>query len=97
MKRTVSLFLEPLLGLARVSRGPLSIDYDEGADVLYISFGHPQAATDTVGVETDALVRMRGQKVIGITVMNASKYPRVSVELPEVPRRKQRVGAGEAA
>jgi uncharacterized protein YuzE len=48
------------------------IDYDEKADVLYMSFRMPQKATKTIEVGEDILVRKDGRMIIGITIMNAS-------------------------
>lgn len=49
-------------------------DYDQKADVLYISFGKPQKATDTVPTDEGILVRKDGKKIIGFTILNASRF-----------------------
>lgn len=49
-----------------------SVDYDEEADVLYISFERPQEATDTEATDDGLLMRYRGEELVGITVLNAS-------------------------
>jgi uncharacterized protein YuzE len=52
----------------------LWLDYDDEADVLYISLKRPQEATDTVEVEGGAiLLRYRKKELVGITVLDASK------------------------
>ena len=44
------------------------LTYDEDGDVLYISFGEPTEATDSV--DLDGIVyRYRGENLIGITVV----------------------------
>jgi len=44
------------------------LTYDEEADVLYISFGEPREATDSM--DLDGIVyRYRGENLIGITVL----------------------------
>lgn len=48
------------------------VDYDEEADVLYISFAHPQKATDTEMTDDGLLLRYRGEDLVGITVLDAS-------------------------
>jgi uncharacterized protein YuzE len=50
----------------------LYVDYDEGADVMYISFEKPQNATDTVTREDGTLLRYRGKHLVGITILNYS-------------------------
>ena len=47
------------------------VDYDEEADVLYMSFRRPQRATKTVELDGDILVRTDGSEVVGVTVLNA--------------------------
>ncbi len=49
------------------------IDYDKDADVLYISFDRPQKATDSEMSKDGILHRYRGEKLIGITALEASK------------------------
>ena len=64
----------------------LWLDYDEGADVLYISLQRPQKATDsimkspTTGAslvlrldDVGVLLSYRGGQIIGITIFEASK------------------------
>ena len=50
------------------------VDYDKEADVLYISFERPQKATDTEVTEEGILLRYREDKLVGITVLNASRF-----------------------
>jgi len=49
-------------------------DYDKQADVLYVSFGQPQKVSDTMPTERGILVRKKGKKVIGFTILNASRF-----------------------
>ncbi|MDP2753992.1 MAG: DUF2283 domain-containing protein [Nitrospirota bacterium] len=49
------------------------IDYDKEADVFYISFKRPQHATDSEMLENGILLRYKGEELVGITVLNASK------------------------
>lgn len=48
------------------------VDYDADADVLYISFQHPQQATDTEMTNECILLRYRGKDLVGITILDAS-------------------------
>lgn len=51
------------------------IDYDQEADVLYISLKRPQKATDTKFLEDrEILLRYRGKDIVGITILEASKF-----------------------
>ena len=47
------------------------IDYDEEADVLYLSFRKPQKATATIEND-DILIRKDGEDIVGITILHAS-------------------------
>ncbi len=49
------------------------IDYDESADVLYISFKRPQSATDTEMTDDGILIRYKDDEIVGITILEASK------------------------
>ena len=51
----------------------LWIDYDKGADVLYISFERPQNATDSEMLDNGILLRYKNGKIVGVTVLEASK------------------------
>lgn len=48
------------------------VDYDQEADVLYISFRRPQKATNTVPTDDGLLLRYQGKELVGITVLDAS-------------------------
>jgi uncharacterized protein YuzE len=48
------------------------VDYDNEADVLYISFERPQKATDSQMTDEGILFRYREDQLVGITVMDAS-------------------------
>ena len=48
------------------------LDYDEEADVLYVSFRHPQGATDS-RMGDDLIYHYRDKELVGITVLHASE------------------------
>jgi uncharacterized protein YuzE len=52
------------------------VDYDSDADVLYISFRHPQQATDTEMTNEGILLRFKADELVGITILDASKRSR---------------------
>jgi uncharacterized protein YuzE len=47
--------------------------YDADADVLYINFKKPAAATDSELTDDDVIVRYEGDEVIGLTILHASR------------------------
>ncbi|MCD6102065.1 MAG: DUF2283 domain-containing protein [Candidatus Cloacimonetes bacterium] len=59
--------------IKKVGTKHLWFDFDEEADVLYISLERPQRATDTDILEDGIFLRLRDKKVVGITVTNISK------------------------
>lgn len=46
-------------------------DYDEEADVLYLSFEKPQCASDSVMEEDGNIYHYRDRRLVGITLLNA--------------------------
>ncbi len=49
------------------------IDYDQEGDVLYISFKRPQKATDSEMLENGILLRYRDDRLVGMTILDASR------------------------
>lgn len=66
---TIDRRLIPLL-LQLPSRHVL-IDYDEEADVLYLSFEKPQQATDSVMEGDGNVYHYRGDRLVGVTILHA--------------------------
>ena len=48
------------------------IDHDKEADVLYISFERPQNADDSI-MESNVIIHKRKNKIVGLTILHASK------------------------
>ncbi len=46
--------------------------YDEEGDVRYISFGEPEPADDSDVTDQGVVIRLRGGKIVGLTVLDAS-------------------------
>jgi len=61
--------VEAMPHLKRLPSNHMWIDYDKEADVLYVSFEKPQRATDSVLQSDNVLLRYRGKKLIGITII----------------------------
>lgn len=60
--------------LIRLPTGRAWIDYDQEADVLYVSLKRPQKSTDTEYLEDEGiLLRYKGKELVGVTVLDASK------------------------
>jgi uncharacterized protein YuzE len=59
--------------LLKFPKNKLWIDYDEEADVLYFSFERPQKATDSEMRDDGVLLRYKRDKLVGITILEASK------------------------
>jgi uncharacterized protein YuzE len=49
----------------------IGLDYDDEGDVLYISFGEPQAADDSDVTDEGVVIRTRLGKIVGLTILNA--------------------------
>ena len=65
--------LEATPHLLKFPKNKLWIDYDEEADVLYLSFERPQKATDSEMRDDGVLLRYKRDKLVGITILEASK------------------------
>ncbi|MAS38112.1 MAG: hypothetical protein CL610_29215 [Anaerolineaceae bacterium] len=48
-------------------------EYDDQADVLYISFRKPQQANDSIMEDDGNIYHYRDDELVGITVLNASQ------------------------
>ncbi|WXG46973.1 MAG: DUF2283 domain-containing protein [Candidatus Atabeyarchaeum deiterrae] len=46
----------------------VDLDYDEEADVLYMSFGKPREAKDSIEVGDGVVYRISDHEVVGITI-----------------------------
>lgn len=53
-----------------ISLEKIDLDYDEEADVLYMSFGEPREAKDSVEVEDGVIYRIADNEVVGITIID---------------------------
>ena len=53
-----------------ISLERIDLDYDDEADVLYISFGKPREAKDSVEVEDVVIYKITDNEVVGITITN---------------------------
>ncbi|MGA2231295.1 MAG: DUF2283 domain-containing protein [Tepidisphaeraceae bacterium] len=60
------------LSMLRLPAQHVWVDYDQEADVLYMSFRKPQNATKTIEVDDDILIRKNGRTIVGVTILNAS-------------------------
>jgi len=75
-KQSTTKAISGALALARqVGKFPSSkmwLDYDDEADVLYLSFQRPQRATDSELRDDGIIVRKRGKQIVGLTILDAS-------------------------
>ena len=70
--KDVSKFLRAVAPLVKLPKRPMWIDYDEEADVLYLSFRKPQRATDSEMRDDGIIVHWRGKEIVGLTILDAS-------------------------
>ena len=72
--KAIAEISEAVPHLIRLPTGRAWIDYDQEADVLYISLKRPQKATDTEFLDDEGiLLRYRGKELVGLTILDASK------------------------
>jgi uncharacterized protein YuzE len=65
--------LESLPHLFKMPSRQMWFDFDEEADVLYVRFESPQGATDSELDDNGILTRYRGDRLVGVTILNARK------------------------
>ncbi len=59
--------------IVALSTEVVDVEYDEKADVLYISFSPDSQADDSELTENDVVIRYRNGKIIGLTVLHFSE------------------------
>ena len=57
----------------RLSPESVEVEYDEKGDVLYIAFSPDTVADESELTDNDVLVRYKGNKIIGLTVLHFSE------------------------
>ena len=67
----VTNVIEAIPYLLRMPSKRVWIDYDDEADVLYISFRKPQQANDSVMEEEDIIYHYRDKELVGVTILRA--------------------------
>jgi uncharacterized protein YuzE len=66
----VTNILESIPYLLKMPSKRIWVDYDEEADVLYISFKKPQQANDSV-MEEDIIYHYHEKDLVGLTLLHA--------------------------
>ncbi|MGA2663960.1 MAG: DUF2283 domain-containing protein [Nitrososphaerales archaeon] len=57
-----------------VKPGKVDVDYDEEADVLYISMGKPREADDSIEPQDGVVMRTRKGELVGITIVGLRQH-----------------------
>lgn len=73
INKTLKEITEMVSHFIKLPETRMWMDYDKDADVLYISFKRPQRATDSEMLENGVLLRYKGDELVGITILDASK------------------------
>jgi len=82
-KESIEDIFKAMPHILNLPAAKFQVDYDREADVLYISFQRPQKATDSEMLEDGVILRYRGDKMVGLTILDASK--RKESSLPSKP------------
>ncbi len=84
MARTsaINQIFEALPYIKKIGAKHIWFDFDKKADVLYVSLERPQEATDTDILSDGVFLRLKGKKIVGLTITNFSQK-----ELPLVTSR----------
>ena len=71
-------FLDLIPAMLHAPDHSMHCTYDEPADVMYVNFELGAEATDSELGPDDIIVRYRGDEVIGLTILHASRRARVN-------------------
>ncbi len=72
-KKDVTKILGAVGGFLKIPAKRFWVDYDEEADVLYLSFRKPQHASESDLRDDGVIVRKSRGEVVGLTILDASK------------------------
>lgn len=72
-RAVIAELLERVRHVLKLPSKHVWFDYDDEADVLYVSSERPQGATDSELTEDGVLLRYRGNDLVGATVMNVRR------------------------
>jgi uncharacterized protein YuzE len=71
-KQDIHKLVEIAGGLTKLPSKKMWVDYDQEADVLYLSFRKPQKATDSEMLDNGIIIRRKGRQIVGVTILEAS-------------------------
>jgi len=72
--REAQNYLKFLTFLKEIPKSPFLCLYDAEADLLYIDFYNPpKLADDSELTDRDIIIRYKGDEIVGLTVLDASK------------------------
>ena len=74
----LSDFLDAIPAVLQAPHRSMLCTYDEPADVIYMNFEPGAEATDSELGPDDIIVRYRGEEIIGLTILHASRRSRVN-------------------
>lgn len=72
--KSATMIVPEILRMVKHGDSKLWIDYDKEVDVLYINFDKPQKADDSREDDDGIIRRMKKNKLIGVTVLHASRF-----------------------
>ena len=72
-KKDLNRLLQAVPKLVDLPAARMWVDYDAGADVLYISFRLPQQADESELRDDGIIVHRRGKRIVGVTILEASQ------------------------
>ncbi len=73
VKFAVDEYLKLIPAVQHSPQKYLWCSYDTQADVLYVNFKKPSHATDSELTDDDIIIRYEGKKIVGMTILNATR------------------------
>ena len=72
-RKDIAGLLQAVPGLISLPSRRMWVDYDDKADVLYLSLDRPQKATDSEMRDDGIIIHRRGRAIVGLTILDASR------------------------
>lgn len=72
-KKSMAHLLKPVFHLVQLPKTHMWLDYDEGADVLYVHFEDQPRSTHSDIRDDGVILDYKGRRLVGVTILEASQ------------------------
>lgn len=72
-EKSINSLLKAITHLVKLPKTHMRLDYDSGADVLYIHFEDKPSSTHSEMRDDGIILDYRGDRLVGLTILEASR------------------------